>query len=753
MIDTIDEELEKKEILRAYRRLRRSATPFIKDDEEKKLIKKAFNVASEAHKDMRRKSGEPYIFHPIAVAQIAVQEIGLGPTAIAAALLHDVVEDTDWTLEDIEREFGSSIARIVDGVTKIASSTQGALSGVSQQAENFRRMLLTLSDDVRVILLKLADRLHNMRTLESMDRRKQLRTASETIFIYAPLAHRLGLYKIKTELEDLYLKYTQKDIYEEISEKLDKNKRQRNKYINEFIRPLNETLEKHHFKARIFGRVKSVHSIWTKMQKQNIPFEKVFDLFAIRIVLDEFPEEEKSACWKVYSLVTDYYHPNPERLRDWISTPRANGYESLHTTVMGPEGKWVEVQIRTKRMDEIAEKGYAAHWKYKEHHKPSKRSGGSRKMRKGQESGLDSWLRNIRELREKHEGESAMEFINDFRANFFQEEVFAFTPKGDLKKLPVGATALDFAFEIHSEVGHHCLGTKVNQKLVPFDYKLHNGDQIEVLTSKQSQPNADWLNFVITPKAQSYIKRFLRHERREVIIRGKEMLRQQFKELSIEYNDTTLNELRIFLNFRGLSELYYNIGEDYISKSQFRKFLEWKRKKEQTQKPGNQTRTNEANFNPKVDTLVIGEDSGFKYTLAKCCNPIPGNSVFGFITINDGVKIHRTDCPNAANLMANHGYRIIKAQWKSRKNLMFQVELEIIGNDRIGLVRDVTDIISSNMRVNIGGINVGLTDQGIFAGSIKLFVRDQSHLDTLLDKLQKIEGVESITQVRHPDTH
>lgn len=750
----IDLEAEKKEILRRYRKLRRIVTPYLKENDSKS-IQKAFKIAVEAHSGTRRKSGEPYIYHPIAVAQIVVEEINLGPTAVIAALLHDVVEDTDWTIEDIEREFGKKIAMIVDGVTKIQAPQKYEDLGVSQQAENFRRMILTLSDDVRVILVKLADRLHNMRTLGSMDRHKQLKIASETIYIYAPLAHRLGLHKIKSELEDLYLKYMYPETYREIAQKLEKTKRQRDKFIREFIAPIDKAIVEAGFKARVFGRPKSIYSIWNKMQQQGVAFEGIYDLFAIRIIIDSEPASEKPDCWRVYSIVTDFYKPNPDRLRDWISTPRANGYESLHTTVMGAEGKWVEVQIRSKRMDEIAEMGYAAHWKYKEHGKnfvPKNR----------QESGLDVWLKTIRDLREQGEDLSATEFISAFRANFFREEVFVFTPKGELKKLPVGATVIDFAFDIHSEVGVHCLGAKVNQKLVPLNYELHNGDQVEIITSKQAKPSIDWLKFAFTAKAKTKIKDFIRDEKRKFILEGKEIIEKKFKQFKFELNDANANQLRGFFNYKNMSDMFYDIGKGYLTTKQINKFEKWKHQQDNkahtAQNAPLADKVNGKNHNgtdkptpiteksPKIDTLIIGENSDFKYTYAKCCNPIPGNDVFGFITINDGIKIHRTDCPNAVELLSSYGYRVIKAIWQSQKDLLFLVDLKIIGNDRVGLVRDVTQVISSDMKVNIAAIDIGTSDAGIFQGKLKIYVHNQEHLDSMIENLMKIDGVQSVTR-------
>ncbi|GAB4411539.1 MAG: RelA/SpoT family protein [Microscillaceae bacterium] len=752
------QDTEKKMIMQAYVRLRRKIIPYLEEGDVA-LIQKAFRVAHEAHRGMRRKSGEPYILHPLAVAQIVVEEINLGPTAVAAALLHDVVEDTEWTIEEIEKQFGKKIALIVDGLTKIQSSKKFDLNlGVSEQAENFRKMILTLSDDVRVILIKLADRLHNMRTLNSMDRNKQLKIAYETIYIYAPLAHRLGLYKIKTELEDLYLKYTRLDVYKEIADKLNKTKTERNRFINEFIEPLKEQLSRQGFRARTFGRPKSIYSIWNKMQKQNIPFEKIYDLFAIRIVIDSEGPDEKIDCWRVYSLVTDFYTPNPDRLRDWISNPRGNGYESLHTTVMGSEGRWVEVQIRTRRMDEIAEYGYAAHWKYKEQGKSEATS-----QRKKEESGLDAWVRSVREMREKNQELSATEFITAFRNNFFRDEVFVFTPKGDLRKLPIGSSVLDFAFDIHTHIGLNCLGAKVNQRLVPLSYELKNGDQIEIITSKQAKPNADWLRYVITTKAKTGIKDFIRHEKKQLILAGKEIVQKKFRQYKLDYNDLNINLMAQHLQLKNVSDVFFQIGQGYISTKQLNQYCEVRLNRQKAQEAKNAPAPpapvengrhdpNTLSFDLKKDTLVIGDDkTQMTYTLAKCCNPLPGDDIFGFITINEGVKIHRIDCPNAVEMMSKYSYRVINAIWKSQKDILFLTELKILGNDRLGIARDVTQVISSDMKVNINAIQMGTTAEGIFEGEIRLYVRDHEHLIELIKKLQNIEGVQQVTRLDHQE--
>ena len=730
---SVDVEVEKKEILRKYRRLLRWAKPFLKGNDAK-MIKKAFKTSLEAHKDMRRKSGEPYIFHPLAVAQIAVEEIGLGTTSIISALLHDVVEDTEWEIKDIEREFGKKIARIIDGLTKISGVFE---YGSSEQAENFRRMLLTLSDDVRVILIKLADRLHNMRTLDSMPRNKQLKASSETIYLYAPLAHRLGLYAIKTELEDLYLKYTESDKFQEIINKIKATKASRDRSIRNLIKPIQKEISKLGYKFEIKGRLKSIHSIWNKMKSQNIPFEEIYDLFAVRIIVDTKLDQEKAASWRIYSIVTDYYQPNPDRLRDWISTPKANGYESLHTTVMSNSGQWVEVQIRTKRMDEIAEKGYAAHWKYKD--------------TAGQESGLEEWISKVRELLEQDDTHSAIEFMDNFRSNLFQEEVFVFTPKGELKILPAGATTLDFAFDIHTEVGAQCLGAKVNQKLVPLNYKLKNGDQIEILTSSKQKPSEDWLRHVVSSKARSKIKDVLKEEKKAAALIGKEVVMRKLKQMKIEATETTINRLTEYFEAKTPLNLFYWVGKGKIDAKEIKKFklasnYELATKKEKISDATSFEREKTKVKEQETDMLLIGEDMDIiDYQLAKCCNPIPGDDVFGFVTVNEGIKIHRTTCPNAAELMSNYGYRVIKAKWTSQKEIAFLAGLKIIGTDRVGLISDITKIISTELKVNMRSITVD-SESGIFEGTIMLFVNDTIHLNLLMDKLQKVNGVVKVNR-------
>lgn len=730
----IDVEQEKKEIISRYRKLLRKAKPVLKEGDAK-LIKKAFTLALEAHKDMRRKSGEPFIFHPLAVAQICVEEIGLGTTSIIAALMHDVVEDTDLELVDIERLFGPKITRIIDGLTKIRGVFE---YGTSQQAENFRKMLFTLSEDVRVILIKLADRLHNMRTLSSMPRNKQLRIASETIYLYAPLAHRLGLNAIKTELEDLYLRFTDYQVYSSIAQKIDATRASRNKFIRQFMLPINEELDKLKIRFEIKGRPKSIYSIWNKMRRQNIPFEEVYDLFAIRIILDTPIENEKALCWQVYSIVTDYYTPNPDRLRDWISTPKANGYESLHTTVMAKNGQWVEVQIRSKRMDEIAEKGYAAHWKYKD---------GSTA-----ESNLEKWLARVRDLLEQN-NHSALDFVDDFRSNLFSEEVFVFTPRGELKTLPYGATALDFAFEIHTHIGSRCIGAKVNNKLVPINYVLKNGDQVEILTSQKQKPHEDWLRFVVSSKAKSRIKDVLKEDKKNVSEEGKEIIFRKLKQMRIEPTQIVLEQMREYFNAPSHFDLYYRVGKGVIDAADIKRFKEYKPASPLKTKP-NLRVADAKTIEQEItrikgryeDTLLVGEDMDVvDYKLAKCCTPIPGDDVFGFVTVSEGIKIHRTNCPNAPELLSQHGNRVVKAKWTSQHEVAFLTGLKIRGTDRVGLINDVSKIISEELKVNMSSMSIH-TESGIFEGEIMLYVNDTRHLEQLIEKLRNVEGVVKVSR-------
>ena len=741
----IDLQQERSEILKRYRKLLKAAKPFLKDGDAK-LIKKAFYISADAHKEMRRKSGEPYIYHPLAVAQICVEEIGLGTTSIICALLHDVVEDTDTELHDIERDFGPRVAKIIDGLTKISGVFE---YGTSQQAENFRKMLLTLSDDIRVILIKLADRLHNMRTLTSMAREKQLKIASETLYLYAPLAHRLGLHAIKTELEDLCLKFTEPEAYKEIAKKLRETKMTRNRFISTFIRPIEHSLKQTGLKYVIKGRPKSIYSIYNKVKKSNTPFEEIFDLFAIRIILDVPREQEKGACWQVYSVVTDHYRPNPDRLKDFISTPKSNGYESLHTTVMSEGsnlGRWVEVQVRSARMDEIAEKGFAAHWKYKGNDTRSS-------------DAFERWLSQIRDAIENTDkSKSAVEFVDDLRSSLYQEEVFVFTPKGKLIVLQNGATALDFAFEIHSHVGARCIGAKINGKLDSINHVLKNGDQVEILTSNKQKPSEDWLRFVVTTKARARIKEFLREERKLYGVQGKEIIEHRLRIMGAGYLTLEVtNQLRAYFNAKDANDLFYRFGKGYLQPEELKR---WKADREmherkQSEKSINQPIVDAKSFSKEIkkvhkdgsDHLLIGEDMDkVDYTLAKCCNPIPGDEVFGFVTVNEGIKIHRTNCSNATELLSRHGDRVIKARWASQVDESFTVRMLIRGTDRVGLVNDVTKVISSELKVNIQSLNIGVKD-GIFEGFIGLFVHDTSHLDILVHRLETVQGVVEVARL------
>ena len=736
----IDLEEERKEIIRRYRKLLRHAKPFLKDNDAK-IIKKAFYTSLEAHKEMRRKSGEPYIYHPLEVAQICVSEIGLGTTSIVSALLHDVVEDTEWELSDIERDFGGKVTVIIDGLTKISSVPRDN-ENVSDQAENFRKMLLTLSQDTRVILIKLADRLHNMRTLGSMPRHKQLKIASETFYIYAPLAHRLGLYAIKTELEDLSLKYKETQAYTDLEQKIDASKDLRNKFIRNFVKPIQTGLKAQNINAEIKGRTKSIYSIWNKMKNQEIPFEEVFDLFAIRIIIDTDIINEKAACWQVFSMVTDFYQPNPDRLRDWVSIPKSNGYESLHTTVLTNKGQWVEVQIRTKRMDDIAEKGYAAHWKYK---------GNSASEN---QSNLDAWIDKVRDSLEQNDI-SAIEFVDEFRSNHFHDEVYSFTPKGRLINLPFGSTALDFAFEIHTEVGASCIGAKINKKLVPLSTKLKNGEQVEILTSSKQKPNEDWLKFVVTSKAKSKIKDQLKEEKKKAATDGKEIVLRKLKQIKLELNNDTVKKMVTHFGSKSTLDFFYEVGIGKINPKDIKKISEVK---DEPLKTKNKTdrfkglKKKLSGFKERFvkketqDSLLIGDDLDVvDYKFSNCCKPIPGDDVFGFVSSIDGIKIHRTSCPNATELMSNHGTRVIKAKWTSQQEIAFLAGIQILGTDRIGMINDITKIISDELKVNMSSLTID-TDHGIFEGNIKLFVNDTLHLNLMIDKLTKLSGVESVTR-------
>lgn len=727
----LNAEQEKKEIVRHYRALMRSLRPKLKKG-DRELVRQAFEMAAEAHKTMRRKSGEPYILHPIAVAMICVEEIGLGVRSTICALLHDTVEDTDLTLEDVEQEFGNEITKIVDGLTKISSVMD---TNTSQQAENFKKILLTLTDDPRVILIKLADRLHNMRTLEHMKREKQLKIASETVWVFAPLAHRMGLYNIKTELEDLSMKYMEPENYKEIARKLSETRRERTRYINEFIRPLKEKIEAAGFQFEIYGRPKSIHSIWNKIKKKGVAFEEVYDLFAIRVILDSPPEKEKEDCWKVYSLITDEYTPSPERMRDWLSNPKNNGYEALHTTVMGPQGKWVEVQIRSKRMNEIAEKGLAAHFKYKE---------GT-----NLEDRFDKWFGQIREVLGSQDSDG-VDFLQDFKTSFLAEEIYVYTPKGEVKMLPTGSTALDFAFSIHSAIGSKCIGAKVHHKLVPLSHRLRSGDQIEIITSNKQKPTEDWLKFVVTAKAKTKIKDALREEKRKIADEGKYILQRKLENMGAAYNNQNIEELVQFYKVPSSLDLHYNIATKWIDLRELKEAslygdrIELPKPKPIPAEPAAEG-TTQKNISKKDSELIIFGESGDKimYQLAKCCHPIPGDDVFGFVSTGKGMIIHRTACPNAPQLMANYGHRVVKTKWAKNKEISFLTGLRILGLDDVGVVNKITNVISGDLRINISGLSIE-SREGMFEGTIKVFVHDKEEFDELMNRLKSLNGIEKV---------
>ncbi len=726
-------EEEKKLILREYRSLLRLLKSRIKPG-DKKLLRIAFEMAADAHVTMRRKTGEPYILHPIAVAKICVEEIGLGVRSTICALLHDTVEDTDITLDDIKREFGEEITRIVDGLTKIDNVID---VNASQQAENFKKILLTLTDDPRVILIKLSDRLHNMRTLDVMKREKQLKIASETIFIYAPLAHRMGLYNIKTELEDLSMKYMEPDTYRDIARKLAETKKDRTRYINDFIRPIKEKLESSSIKGEIYGRPKSIHSIWNKMKKKGVEFEEVYDLFAIRVILDSAPEKEKEDCWKVYSLITDEYSPSPERLRDWLSNPKANGYEALHTTVMGPQGKWVEVQIRSQRMNEIAEKGLAAHWKYKE---------GTQ-----DESRFDKWFQQIREVISNQETDG-VDFLQDFKTSFLAEEIYVYTPKGDVKMLPVGSTALDFAFSVHSAIGVKTIGAKVNHKLVPISHKLQSGDQVEIITSNKQKASEDWLGFVVTSKAKGRIRDALKEDKRKIADEGKYMLQRKLEGMGAALSQHNMDELMHWYKIGSSLDLLYQIAVKTIDLKDLRVFkvigdkIEAPKPVKPVAVAVDKPDIIPHHLLPKKDTelIIFGERSDkVVYNLANCCKPIPGDDVFGFVTTGKGLTIHRTNCPNAAKLLASYGHRVVKTKWAKNKEISFLTGIKIVGLDDVGVVSMITNLISGELKINIAALTIE-AKEGLFMGNIRLYVHDKEELEQLVQALLGLPGVESV---------
>ena len=733
---TIDIEKENKAIAKEYKELLRISYQML-TDEDKKLIRLAFDTAVEAHKDQRRKSGEAYIFHPIAVAKIVASEIGLDATSIAAALLHDVIEDTIFTYDDMEQKFGTTVAKIVEGLTKISSLSKE--KDVSLQAENFRKMLLTMNDDVRVIIIKIADRLHNMQTMGSMPEHKQLKIASETLYIYAPLAHRIGLYNIKSELEDLGLKYTEPAVYNDILSKIEDSKEEQKEYIRDFTQIIKDSLDKESLEYTIKGRPKSIFSIRKKMLAQNVSYDEVYDKFAIRIIYKSDAANEKFLAWKIYSIVTDHFRPTPVRLRDWISSPKSTGYEALHITVMGPKGKWVEVQIRSERMHEIAEKGYAAHFKYKH---------GDQK-----EQGIDIWLNRLQEALENADG-SAVDFVEEFKLNLYSKEIFVFTPTGDLKSLPKGATPLDFAFHIHTEVGMHTRGAKVNSKLVPLSYELKSGDQVEIITSEHAKPNASWLDYAKTARARARIKSSMREEKKEVAEEGKELLRRKLKQLKITLNEKIVNDLVVFFKLKTSLDLFFRVGIGSIDNQMLKDFAAsrsntfinfFKNRIGKKQQAPEDIHKDE--ITSKYDLLVFGkEEEKLNYKLANCCNPIPGDDVFGFITINEGIKVHKKDCPNAISMQSNYAYRIIQAKWIDSSQQEYTAVISLAGLDNMGLVSEVTKVISNNMHVNMRNLNFE-TDGGVFSGKITVVVKNNTILKKLIENLKKVNGIEKVTRI------
>ncbi|SHH21884.1 RelA/SpoT family protein [Flavobacterium defluvii] len=733
----IDIEKENKAIAHEYKELLRISYQTL-TPADKKLIRKAFDVAVDAHKEQRRKSGEAYIFHPIAVAKIVASEIGLGATSIAAALLHDVVEDTPITVEDIERLFNPKVAQLVEGLTKI-SLVQKDLNA-SMQAENFRKMILTLNDDVRVILIKLADRLHNMQTMDSMAEYKQTKIASETLYIYAPLAHRLGLYNIKTKLEDLGLKYTEPAVYDDIVSKIRETKEEQDAYIKDISDVLKKSLDAENIDYIIKGRPKSIYSIRRKMRAQNVTFDEVYDKFALRIVYKSDPHDEKFIAWKIYSIVTDHYRPSPSRLRDWISSPKSTGYEALHITVMGPKGRWVEVQVRSERMDEIAEKGYAAHYKYK--------NGAS------EESGLDTWLNLLREALENPET-NAVDFVEDFKMNLYSKEIFVFTPKGEIKSLPKGATSLDFAFSIHSEIGIKTRGTRVNGRLVPLNHELKSGDQVEVITSANQKPTVNWLEYVTTSRAKNKIKNVLNENTKKIGEEGKELLTRKLKHLKITLNEQVTNELVNFFKLKTSLDLFYRVGIGAIENQQLKDYAAQKGNtfinffKNKIKRNKDTTAAEDIHkpvISSNYDMLVFGtEHDKLDYKLSQCCNPIPGDDVFGFVTINEGIKVHKKDCPNAIGMQSNYAYRIMSAKWIDSSQEEFKAIINITGMDVLGLTNQLTRVISNNMSVNIQSISLS-TDAGIFHGQIAVIVQNNTILKKMINAIKKIDGVDKVTR-------
>lgn len=732
METNIDLEEENKAIAREYKELLRISYQTL-SDEDKKLIRLAFDTAVDAHKNQRRKSGEPYIFHPIAVAKIVASQIGLDAVAIASALLHDVVEDTDYTIEDIERLFGNTVAHIVEGLTKISSMSRE--NDISLQAENFRKLLLTMNDDVRVILIKIADRLHNMQTMDSMAEYKQAKIASETLYIYAPIAHRIGLYNIKTELEDLALKYTDPERYNSILNKMEESKEEQQEYIEAFTKIVETSLTQQKIDYSIKGRPKSIYSIYRKMESQGVSFEEVYDKFAIRIIYKSEPAEEKFLAWKIYSIVTDHFRPNPTRLRDWISSPKSTGYEALHITVMGPKGKWVEVQIRSERMHEIAEKGYAAHFKYKH---------GDQK-----EEGIEMWLNRLQEIFENSEA-NAVDFVEDFKLNLYSKEIFVFTPNGEIKSLPKGATPLDFAFYIHTGVGLKTRGAKVNNKLVPLNYVLKSGETVEIITAENVKPTKNWLNYATTAKARSKIKNALKEETKTVAAEGKEILVRKLKQLKITLNEEVMNEMVSYFKTKTSLDIYYQAGTGEISNQMLKDFVSHRTSffglfKNKAVKKS----IDEPVYSPNVhyDSIVFGkEEESLDYTFSKCCNPIPGDPIFGFVTINEGVKVHKKTCPNAISMQSNYAYRIIQAKWVKSDERDFKVSLKISGIDRDGLISDISKVILDSKFVKLTNINID-TEGNVFSGKVSISINNNATLKKLMQDIKNIKGVDKVNRL------
>ena len=734
MVSAIETAAENVQIAKAYKDLLQISYQKL-TAADKKMIRLALDTAVDAHKDQRRKSGDPYILHPIAVAKIVADDIGLGAPSISAALLHDVVEDTNYTIDDIESIHGTQIAKIVDGLTKISSLKKD--KNVSLQAENFRKMLLTLNDDARVIIIKIADRLHNMQTMDVMPQHKQIKIASETLYIYAPLAHRIGMYNIKTELEDLGLKYTEPEVYNEIQQRVQENLESQEQFIDRFIKLTKKHLRREGLSCKIEGRPKSIFSTRKKMVSKNLDFDQIFDRYAIRIIYKSDPQEEKFLAWKIYSVITDHFQPNPLRLRDWISAPKSTGYEALHITVIGPDGRWVEVQIRSQRMHEIAEKGYAAHFKYK-HGKQNER-------------GLEVWLNRLREVLEQPNPD-AVDFVKDFRLNLYASEIFVFTPEGDLKSLPQGATPVDFAFHIHTEIGMHTRGAKINGKIVPLSYRLRSGDQVEIITSEKSFPNPSWLDYVITSRARSRIRSFLREDKKQIAQEGKEILRRKLKQLKIGFNDKTIDKLLSFYKLKTNLDLFYRVGIGTIDNAKLKKFsvdqnnrfLNFFKRKTQTNT--NPDFVEQDQITNKYDQLVFGKtEEQLEYQLSPCCNPIAGDDVFGFVTVSDGVKVHKNECPNALTLRSNYAYRIVNTKWIDSSQNEFTAKLQLTGLDDLGLVNKVTQVISNTNNVNISQMSFDSND-GTFEGNILLKVKNTALLKKMIKQLQNISGVDKVVR-------